>query len=945
MLRYISGSVQAKIVGMLLVMFGLLAVTVALNFNTFGSLEGSGPSIDQACAQRMRTFKLATLAGDYDRSGRDARVTIGAQLEQTIAQFEDVQVGLAVGSDQYKLLGTDDSGILAQLGVVDQSWETYKANITTILESDTRANEALSGINEDAAGVFKAAANVVNGMSASQIPTVNINQAGAQRMRAYKMAFLVDQYVSTTGAEQAQIGQDLVATIGQFDAVQNGLREGGGDFGLTETTALSILEKISAVDAAWASFKMNIDLAMSGDHTGEERVREQVAPLFQSANNVVASMDEMVIPLQAIDQAGGQRMRVFKLAFLANSYPLEDDEAGRTEITQEIMVTMDQFEGVQTGIRQGSSALGLTRGIDDPAVVSAQNELDVVWAAYRDEIERSLTFDFEPLAALAGIGQMAPGLFDDANETVALVTADSEAVIGSLKQLEIILMVIAIVILAAAVRFIQLKIVRPLVVVAKTAQDISELELPKLGSALEAMANGDLTQSFNVEVAEVKIESSDEIGQIGKSFNSMIDRLQSSSGSFNLMTSNIRSLIGEVGATAQNLNGASAQLASAAQQAGQATQGITDTSQQLANGAQQQTESVDSTTAAIGQLTKAINQIAEGSQEQASQVEQASNIVGQVSKAATDVAENAQSAASGCQEANEAARSGSEMVGKTVEGMQKIEAAVNMASEKITDLGTQSAEIGKIVAVIDDIAAQTNLLALNAAIEAARAGEQGRGFAVVADEVRKLAERVTEATKEIANLIDTVQKGVDESIKATEDGAREVADGAVQAQEAGKILEQILSPVESVSVQVDQISAAAQEVSASSEEMVKTIENVSSVVEQNSAAAEQMTANSDEVLRSIENVSGITEQSSAAAQEMSASSEEMSAQVEEVVSSAETLSEMSVSLQKAVSVFNVGNQTVVTTNGSAPAASPQDMQYPEAPEGSPAVDEEMAMRH
>ena len=161
--------------------------------------------------------------------------------------------------------------------------------------------------------MFKAAANVVNGMSASQIPTVNINQAGAQRMRAYKMAFLVDQYVSTTGAEQAQIGQDLVATMGQFDAVQNGLREGGGDFGLTETTALSILEKISAVDAAWASFKMNIDLAMSGDHTGEERVREQVAPLFQSANNVVASMDEMVIPLQAIDQAGGQRMRVFEV--------------------------------------------------------------------------------------------------------------------------------------------------------------------------------------------------------------------------------------------------------------------------------------------------------------------------------------------------------------------------------------------------------------------------------------------------------------------------------------------------------------------------------------------------------------------------------------------------------------------------------------------------------
>lgn len=118
-----------------------------------------------------------------------------------------------------------------------------------------------------------------------------------------------------------------------------------------------------------------------------------------------------------------------------------------------------------------------------------------------------------------------------------------------------------------------------------------------------------------------------------------------------------------------------------------------------------------------------------------------------------EVAGNAQSAANGSCEANEAARTGSVMVGKTVEGRQKIETAVNMASEKITELGTQSAEIGKIVAVIDHIAAQTNLLALNAAIEASRGGEQGGGFAVVADEVRKLAEQVTDATKEIAHLI------------------------------------------------------------------------------------------------------------------------------------------------------------------------------------------------
>ena len=351
----------------------------------------------------------------------------------------------------------------------------------------------------------------------------------------------------------------------------------------------------------------------------------------------------------------------------------------------------------------------------------------------------------------------------------------------------------------------------------------------------------------------------------------------------------------------------------------------------MSNGALEQLESVDGTTRAMGQLSKAIEQISQGSQEQAGQVAQASTIVGQVSRAASDFAQNAQAATTGSEEANDAAKTSAEMVKKTVEGMEKIEAAVSMASDKITELGTQSAEIGKIVSVIDDIAAQTNLLALNAAIEAARADGQGRGFAVVADEVRKLAERVTDATKEIANLIDTVQKGVDGSIKATEDGAREVAEGAVQAQEAGKILEQILFSVQSVTSQMNQISAAPQEVSASSEEMVKTIDNVSSVVEQNSAATEQMTANSDEVLRSMESVAGVTQQSSASAEEMSATAEQMNAQVEEVMASSETLAEMAQTLSQAVASFKVDGETSTMTNGSAPAASRRNMEYPEGP--------------
>ena len=371
------------------------------------------------------------------------------------------------------------------------------------------------------------------------------------------------------------------------------------------------------------------------------------------------------------------------------------------------------------------------------------------------------------------------------------------------------------------------------------------------------------------------------------------------------MVSNLRELIGQVGATSTNMANASGQLASAAEQAGQATQGIASSSQQMAQGAEKQAEGVQQTSTAVSQLGEAIEQIARGSQEQASAVEQASNIVNQLASASNEVAKNAQAAADGAREANDAARAGSEMVTQTVEGMGRIKAAVDTASSNIAELGKQSAEIGNIVSVIDDIAAQTNLLALNAAIEAARAGEQGRGFAVVADEVRKLAERVTSATKEIAGLIENVQKGVTESIKSTEDGTKEVAEGAQLAEEAGKALSQILQSVEIVTQQVEQISAASEEVSASTDELVRTIEVVSGVTEQNAAGAQQMSASSTQVGQSVESISEITRQNGAATQEVSAAAEQMSAQVQEVVASSQSLDQMSKDLQTIVGKFNL----------------------------------------
>jgi methyl-accepting chemotaxis protein len=406
--------------------------------------------------------------------------------------------------------------------------------------------------------------------------------------------------------------------------------------------------------------------------------------------------------------------------------------------------------------------------------------------------------------------------------------------------------------------------------------------LRETAAAAEAFSRGDLS-------VEIKAKSEDDA--LGNAFVEMIG--------------NLRKVIGQVADAANALTGSSGELSSAAEQAGSATQDIASNSQRLASGAEEQAKSVEATRSGVQQLQSAIVQVAQGSQAQAALVEQASTIVSQVSGATPDVARNAV----------DAATAGRESVQKTMEGMERIRGAVSSASERIEELSEYSAEIGKIVSVIDDIAAQTNLLALNAAIEAARAGEQGRGFAVVADEVRKLAERVTGATKEIASLIDTVQKGVTDSVKATEEGTSEVEAGTQLAGEASDALNQILESVDTVKGQVERISAAAEEVSASSDEMVKIIESISSSAEQNSAAAEQMSASSTEVGQSIESVSSVTDQNRAVSEQTSASAEELSAQVEEVVAASQSLAGMADDLQNVVCTFKLKEGQEGRSNG------------------------------
>ncbi|MCB0210292.1 MAG: methyl-accepting chemotaxis protein [Anaerolineae bacterium] len=456
--------------------------------------------------------------------------------------------------------------------------------------------------------------------------------------------------------------------------------------------------------------------------------------------------------------------------------------------------------------------------------------------------------------------------------------------------------------------------------------------------ALQNMSYGDLNRDIPAADKQAIINRGDEIGAIGEALraseryltnmaeaaeqlsrgNLAIEIIPNSEKdelghAFAKMIVGLRELVGQVTSSAHSVGAASGQLAATTDQASLATNQIATTIQQIAHGTAQQTENVNRASTIVSQVSHTIVGVAQGTQEQAGAVTTSADITNQMALAIQKVTTNAQAGAESAATAAQTARDGSVTINATIQGMDAIKDKVGLSVQKVQEMGQRSTQIGAIVQTIDDIASQTNLLALNAAIEAARAGEHGKGFAVVADEVRKLAEKSTTATKEIADLIQGIQQTVAEAVNAMEAGAAEVENGASRTHEAGKALSAILNAIEVVDQQVKEISTAVQQMSSSSNALVSAMDTVSGVVEKNTVATRDIAAGSGEVSQAIDNIARVSGENSAAIEEVGAAAEEMSAQVAEVSTSAQSLQDMAHKLQALVSQF-----TLVETKRSQP---------------------------
>ncbi len=463
-------------------------------------------------------------------------------------------------------------------------------------------------------------------------------------------------------------------------------------------------------------------------------------------------------------------------------------------------------------------------------------------------------------------------------------------------------------------------IVMPAICVCLTYLMLSR-PIQRLEEMSRALAQGDISR-------EVDIRSRDELGSLAEALGDVAGYLRESAAvagkladgdlavesrprgpgdvlgnAHARLVAREREFIGRTRAAAQSVADASQQLSRASEQTAQATQQISGTMQQVARGATEQSTSLEQTTGSVEQLGRSIGQIARGAQEQAQAVDEATRAVEALAAAIDLVSANARAGVREWDATAESAMGGARKANETVVGMDRIKKGMDLASVGVTDLGQRSGDIGNIVATIDDIAAQTNLLALNAAIEAARAGEQGRGFAVVADEVRKLAERSSIATREIADLVSGIQAGVRETMTAMQQGSQEVDAGYRLAADAGGVLDEILTRSQNVRAQVAEISTAAGSLMDLSSRMKDAMQKIIRIVEENAVATGEMTASSEAVARAVEATASVARQNSLASDEVSASAEQMSAQVEEALAAAQSLAQTARQMAQLVGAY------------------------------------------
>ncbi len=364
--------------------------------------------------------------------------------------------------------------------------------------------------------------------------------------------------------------------------------------------------------------------------------------------------------------------------------------------------------------------------------------------------------------------------------------------------------------------------------------------LKRCGQFAQAIASGKLD-------AELAMTRKDDFGRLGQSLRSMLEELKQK-----IRLSDEKTSLAESETVKANTAVREAEQATARAEASK-TEGMRHAADMIA-------ESVSVLSSTAQQLAGQVEAATQGARLQSQRAGETSVAMEEMNATVLEVARSASQAALTSEEARKQAEDGAKLVREAVKGIARVKAQAENLKTDMDSLGSQAEGIGRIMGVISDIADQTNLLALNAAIEAARAGEAGRGFAVVADEVRKLAEKTMSATKEVGDAIHGIQEGTRSNIANMDAAARTTVEASALAEQSGQALGSIVSLVEQASDQVRAIATASEEQSSASEEINRNVEDVSAVAKDTSETMRQSALAVEDMTRQAMNLRALVEE-------------------------------------------------------------------------------------